>query len=253
MPRKPQIAIELCYRFRDQHPEAHALWVPAGSVSLIEDAYRHIARRLLISGWEDSKVSISQLVSECLMDMTERWLLVFDNADDAEVFFPGTKGHTDSSEDIDAPCAQFFPLNASYGSIIITTRNADLGRTLSNNESSIVIPPMPIEDAKSMVSAKIARDISDVEVERLVTELDCLPLALMQAAAYISKNHKSIKEYLQLLRDDDCILDKEYHDLRRVSGRTSVIRTWRLSFNLIRRQMPRAADVLSLMAVLDRQ
>ena len=33
----------------------------------------------------------------------------------------------------------------------------------------------------------------------------------------------------------------------------SVIRTWKLSFNQITKQKPRAADLLSLMAVLDRQ
>ena len=61
-----------------------------------------------------------------------------------------------------------------------------------------------------------------------------------------------------MLRTDDSdlqdLLDEDLGDLRRDSeSQNSVIRTWKLSFGLISEQKPRAAEMLSLMAALDRQ
>ena len=68
----------------------------------------------------------------------------------------------------------------------------------------------------------------------------------------------TISEYLDALRAGDRdikdLLSEELEDSRRdMDTPNSVIRTWNLSFEQIRKQKPRAAEILSLMSVLDRQ
>jgi len=68
----------------------------------------------------------------------------------------------------------------------------------------------------------------------------------------------SVSKYLMLYRQDEQsqsrLLDQESGDLRRdPSVPNSVIRTWQISFDLIKRNKPQAAELLSFMAMLDRQ
>ena len=110
-----------------------------------------------------------------------------------------------------------------------------------------------------MLQSKVAKDKWNVDHTRdLLSELDNLPLAITQAAAFISDNHITIKEYLDILHESKLgaadLLSEDLQDPRRdLDAPSSVMQTWKISFDQIRKQEPRAADVLSLMAVLDRQ
>lgn len=93
---------------------------------------------------------------------------------------------------------------------------------------------------------------------RLVKELAHLPLAITQAAAFISENCMTVSEYLDALNsgkeDMEELLSEHLEDTRReLDTENSVMRTWKLSFEQISRTMPRAAEMLSLLAVLDLQ
>ncbi|OCL04339.1 hypothetical protein AOQ84DRAFT_324569, partial [Glonium stellatum] len=253
---KSQIAINYCYDFKEQHPEAQVFWVHASSIPRFRQAYTDIARRLLIPGWNDPKVDALQLVYEHLTDEDNcRWLLVLDNADDTEVFFPsaGSKPKTPGEP---SGIARYLPHN-SRGSILITTRDAHVGIKLANGEQPISVLQMTLQEAKTMMLSKISEKESCCESDliTLLNDLECLPLAITQAAAFISENRITLSAYLKYLHADDAnILDNEFYDWRRDSEKSnSVIQTWKLSFDQIRRQNPRAANILSLMAVLDRQ
>jgi hypothetical protein len=109
----------------------------------------------------------------------------------------------------------------------------------------------------------------------LVKELENLPLAITQAAAFISENGLTLNEYLEAFLSDDSeivdLLSEESGDVRRdFQIGNSVMKTWKLSFDQastkgyicivpptnikqITRQKPRAAEIMSLMALLDRQ
>jgi tetratricopeptide (TPR) repeat protein len=83
-----------------------------------------------------------------------------------------------------------------------------------------------------------------------------LPLAITQAAAFISENSITLAEYIETLQTSDSdmtdFLNENLYDPRRDrDASSSVIRTWKLSFEQIRKQKPRAAQLLSLMSVLD--
>jgi len=92
----------------------------------------------------------------------------------------------------------------------------------------------------------------------LLELLGYLPLAITQAAAYISEYSITIEKYLEVFCADDSemqdLLSNNLSDHRRdFESQNLVIRTRKVSFDKIRKRTPRAAEILSLMAVLDRQ
>src|SRR5205085_502200 len=85
--------------------------------------------------------------------------------------------------------------------------------------------------------------------ERIVKEMDGLPLALVQAGAYVEETGCSLMDYLSLYATHR----KEL--LARRSGLTldypeTVATTWSLSFQLIEQQSSAAAEVLRFCAFL---
>lgn len=97
---------------------------------------------------------------------------------------------------------------------------------------------------------------SENDITALVDTLERLPLAITQASAYISvrKTRMTIAKYLTFARQNEEILLADTGDLRRdPSVPNSVLITWQISFDQIKESFPRAAELLSLMSVLDRQ
>lgn len=133
-----------------------------------------------------------------------------------------------------------------------------VGEELTNCEQPIEIPLLTMLEAESMLQPKTNFEWSDDGSKELINSLDFLPLAITQAAAFISRNRITFAKYLNLLRTSDSdmkdLLSENLNDPRRdLDAPHSVIRTWKVSFDQITKQKPRAAAILSLMAVLDRQ
>ena len=264
MNRKSQIAIEYCYRWHNQYPQGHVFWIHASTPQKINQAYHDIGRKLTIPGWNDPAIDILKLVSEWLSDDEHGpWLLVLDNSDDMETFF-GAKSNplTAGSEQI-GPIINYIP-RSSNGSTIITTRDKRVGERLTNREKPIEILPMDRPEAESLLWSKVPPDyiLDRVRSSELLELLGYLPLAITQAAAYISENSISVEDYVKAFQAADSemqdLLSVDLPDHRRdfemrSDMQNSVIRTWKVSFDQIRNQKPRAAEILSLMAVLDRQ
>ena len=187
-----------------------------------------------------------------------QWLMVLDNADDLDTFFAMTTS-TGADSQPTMPLIEYLP-HSSRGLILITTRDARMSRRLAGRDTSIVVEAMLPSEAQDLLRSRSERPGSDNDDNSriLVDELAYIPLAITQAAAFISENQITLAEYLDILRTGDRdlqdLLDEDLGDLRRdPESQNSVIRTWKLSFDLISKQNPRAADMLSLMAVLDRQ
>ena len=91
---------------------------------------------------------------------------------------------------------------------------------------------------------------------RKPAQLTYLPLAIVQAAAYINENRITLADYLSLLADQDeeaiGLLREEFEDDGRYHNvKNPVVTTWLISFEQIRYRDPLAADYLSLMASID--
>lgn len=251
---KTQIAIEYCYRYRERDPLVHVFWVHASTASRFDQAYKHIARTLNLAGWDALSLNTVEIVSEWL-NGHGRWLLVFDNADDVDLFFgPSTMAGQQKQ------MYEYLPRRED-SAIIITTRDKRVAYRLTDKEDPIIVLPMSVNDAASLLRSKAAHDqapnLSTTEGSELLEALGNLPLAITQAAAFMTENNITASEYLEVLRTNQSevedLLSEEIGDRRRYSeSGSSILNTLKLSFDQIAKQNPLAADILSFMAFLDR-
>ena len=201
-----------------------------------------------------------RLVSQSLSrDAYGSWLVLLDNADDGDTFFSMKASSSVVDSEEAPPLVDYLPRSLK-GYIIITTRDKRVGESLTGGEEAIIVNPMAELEAEQLLQSKVARARrpDQTKLRELLEVLDYLPLAITQAAAYIVENSITVEDYLEILLEEDSglqdLLDQDLPDLRRDSrGQNSVIRTWKVSFNQIKDKKPRAAEILSLMAVLDRQ
>ena len=119
---------------------------------------------------------------------------------------------------------------------------------------------MGAEHAVELLEKKLDCEHTLEEALELATALDFMPLAINQAAGYINEEWPrcSVQQYLKMLVESDSakssLLNLDDGDLRRDREATnSIISTWQISFNQIRKVRPSAADLLSLMSFCDRQ
>jgi len=165
------------------------------------------------------------------------WLLVFDNADDI------------------AMVRDFIPA-AVKGHVLLTTRAQTFGRiargisveTMTLEEGALfllrrahLIEPDTVLDTAPNIDFKGAMQIANM--------MGGLPLALDQAAAYIEEVGCSIHDYLMLYQ-------KHRKDLLSMRGLPApdhpepVTTTWALSFEMVERADPAAAELLRFCAFL---
>lgn len=158
--------------------------------------------------------------------------------------------------------SRYLPDRSENGQVLITTRDNRVASKLAREGKPIVLQPMSHEEAKLLFLSKLGRHESnfiEAEVHGLLEELDHLPLAMSQAAAFIEENDISVADYIIAVTSKKAavaeeFLHEELDDSRRdEESVNSVFRTWKLSYDQIKQQKPRAADLLSLLAMLDRQ
>ena len=215
-----------------------------------------------LPGWDDPEESILELVSSWLSTTSSSYLLVIDNADNIEHWWPGKYKSGGQLSDPTKNLAKYLPERSGNGRVLITTRDNRVAGRLAKEGKPIALQPMSQEESKLLFLSKLKYDDFDLdesEVYSLLEELDHLPLALSQAAAFIEENGISITDYITALQGKDAavaeeFLHEELDDARRdEESVNSVFRTWKLSYDQIKEQKPRAADLLSLLAMLDRQ
>ncbi|KAN0110923.1 hypothetical protein V8E51_007310 [Hyaloscypha variabilis] len=256
---KSQLAIEYSYHIRDESPETWVFWVYASTRARFEESYKIIAERAKITGWNSMEVDILQLVSNWLCDpVNGQWLIILDNADYFNILFNRDSDH--SRAEAIRPLSDYLPQSPN-GSIIITSRNRDLAFRLIGRDSDIIkVTPMDQNHALTLLHRKLHGTLIENDCAELVQALDFYPLAITQAAAYINQRAPriTISRYLQDLQSSDkdraSLLQKDIGDPRR-DGRASnsIITTWQISFEYIRKENGSAARLLSLMSFFDRQ
>lgn len=238
------------------------MWLYGGSIARFYQGYKRVAQLLGIPGWDDPEESILELVCSWLSTTKSPYLLVVDNADNIEHWWPGKYKSGGSLDDPSNNLSRYLPDRSESGQVLITTRDNRVASKLAREGKPIVLQPMSHEEAKLLFLSKLGRDESNVieaEVHDLLEELDHLPLAMSQAAAFIEENDISVADYIIAVTSKKAavaeeFLHEELDDSRRDDESVnSVFRTWKLSYDQIKQQKPRAADLLSLLAMLDRQ
>ncbi|KAF2023582.1 TPR-like protein [Setomelanomma holmii] len=214
-------------------------------------SFREIAEYVKMPRRLDPKANIFELVHDWLRGSKERWLLVLDNVDDAG-FLIDSPAHgqgqpADDSRTASRPLRAYLPC-CERGSILITTRNKAAALTLVESCNIISVDPMNKAQALALFKKKMGE------------ALEYMPLAIVQAAAYISHRAPrcSVARYLEEFKKSECkrssLLNHDGSQLRRDwEANNSIIVTWRISFEYIQQTRSSAADLLSLMSFFDRQ
>jgi tetratricopeptide (TPR) repeat protein len=196
-------------------------------------------------------------------DAAGKWLLIVDNTDDINLIFGGEQQAQGISD--------YLPQSES-GIIMFTTRYQEVATQLVGSDV-IEVDEMNGDEAvsfleKSLASNSVARkQVSEnrANATELLDALAHLPLAIAQAAAYLSRNKNlSIAGYLQLLQKTEQdfirILSHEFRDSTRYKDSTryrdkntenAVAKTWIISFNQIREHDEVAADLLSFISCIE--
>ncbi|KAL2138813.1 hypothetical protein VTI28DRAFT_6196 [Corynascus sepedonium] len=185
--------------------------------------------------------------------------MVIDNADDVQVFFARQKRPAHgSSSGHEGNLGRYIP-EYSHGAILITTRNRQTGSKLTKGKRLIEIGEMDEEETAELLRTRLdGINTISCESSALSSRLEHLPLALVQASAFMQENCLTINDYLQLLDKSDQhfvdLLSEEFEtEGRDWETPRAVGETWILSFEQIQRQNAFAGELLSLMSLFDRQ
>ena len=248
---KTQLVLELAYRIRERYENCLVIWIPATNIESLHQAYLNVARQLRIPGSEEENVNAKKLVQGYLSkESAGRWLLVFDNADDIDMWI-GKSGQGSGR------LIEYLP-RSKQGSIVFTTRDRKTAVKLAH-QNVIEVPEIDEDVAiqllqKCLINPDLVNNRPDTTA--LLKELTYLPLAIVQAAAYINMNGIAFADYLSLLADQEedviDLLSEEFEDDGRYDNiKNPVATTWLISFEQIRQCDPLAADYLSFMACID--
>jgi NB-ARC domain len=264
MNSKSRIAIEFLYRTAGEDSDRSIYWVSAASASRFLDSLRDIIREipkesldslkeLNTSTQGDSKsLDILQIVKHWLSSPeSSPWLIILDNADTSEIFDKtGTQKH---------PYIWYIP-RSKTGRVLMTTRSRGIGERFQDDDSALIhVTAMASSEAVELFHNSLPNDKTPIaQVEELAKTLDFLPLAIKQAIAYIRyfKPMTSIGEYLiKFKTDEERLLQREFSDAARDSDdlTNAVVITWLLNFDQISTLGNATTEVISCLAVLDRE
>jgi len=183
---KTQLMLHYCYLHCASYD--FIFWLNVDTWGTAINSYRQLAINLGVdeeAAEEASEEKIINWVRSWLQKNT-KWLLLLDNAD------------SDSMEE------KVFKLLPRIGGDIILTTRMDVS---PSKATVIPVGKMQEEEAILLLLAESSMDSVDENstkfryAKAIVTELDCMPLAIDLARAYIKKTLISLKGYLGMLTD----------------------------------------------------
>ncbi|KAI5816960.1 hypothetical protein BZA77DRAFT_46327 [Pyronema omphalodes] len=265
---KTQDVLSFIYEYQNKRP---IFWIHAGSIAQFEADCQKLASLAKIPGHDD-KEQKSGLVVRRWLESPESgdWILVLDNADNMLAFYPTASnrtspGDSDTTSIVHGGIANFIP-RGSKGTIIITTRDREVARNLAN-QNVIFKPELSPEQAMELFyhhypKEENASEDNNTALPRLLTELQYLPLAIVQVAAYLDLNRSiSPSKYLKMFEDKKessklkRLLSKPHDNIWRDNGSNAetILTTFSISFRQIQEQSKLADSFLRFMACIDRK
>jgi hypothetical protein len=194
-------------------------------VARFEQSYRDIAETLKVFWRRDPKANIFKLVHDWLRDSKHgNWVLILDNIDDtgflldSHLDIRGKACGPDSRAP--RPLRDYLP-QSQNGSILITSLSREAALKLVEESDIIDIKPMDKAHALALFEKKLGKPDDNKDTAELAAALEYMPLAIVQAAAYISQRapRYSVRQYLNEFRKSDpkrtTLLNHEGGQLRR--------------------------------------
>jgi tetratricopeptide (TPR) repeat protein/transcriptional regulator with XRE-family HTH domain len=226
---KTQIAIEYVYRYGDEY--THVFWVWAANRETLIADFLTLAELLGLPEKDEQNQRRGVDAIKRWLASNDGWLLVMDNADDLSL------------------AQEFLPAHHK-GYILLTTRSPATGAIATGVEveklslyegTLLLLRQAKLLEANTPLDRMPAADRTIAE--HIVREMDGLPLALMQAGAYIEETGYSLTSYLQLYSTHHKDLLARHSNLSRSYSET-VATTWLLSFQQIEETNPTSVDIL---------
>ena len=212
---KTRLALE--YAWRNAKSYSARLFVGADTATALQSNLAALTQRTILDLPEQAETDEGKKRDAALSWLNQHpgWLMILDNVDSEE-----------SASAVEDLIAQL-----SGGHILVTSR-------LSNYSNAVTLLPVKVlsETAASefllrRTDGKRRRQPNDQQqAEALARELDCLPLALEQAGAYIAQRRLTLENYLQQwFQQRDKLL--AWNDPRLMNYPKSVFVTWQTSFD----------------------
>ena len=246
---KTQVALQFAYAVKETWTDFSIFWVPALSIESFDKACADVVKLLGIPYSVDEKDDAKELVKQHLSAARSgKWLLVVDNVDDADIVLG-----TAQSKGI----VEYLP-QSEEGVILFTTRTLEVAVSLTRSDV-LELGPMNKKDASDFLEKSLIRKNpleNDAAMSELLDELAYLPLAIVQAAAYLNKNKMPIAKYVQLLHSTEQdivnLMSREFRDDTRYTGSANAVATtWVVSFSQILTRNTVAVDLLFFISCIE--
>lgn len=215
---KSQIAIEYCYRHQDKYDLIW--WIPSERLTMVRQAFVDLAVHLDLNVTEPNVAVPAVKEALRLGRPYADWLLVFDNAENVDEI------------------RKFFPTNGP-GKIMVTSRSRDW----FSYAAPLEVDVFTREESRELLRLR-GPELSDQDADEISSRLGDLPLAIEQAAVWLSETGMPTSEYLQLF-------DEHSTELLQVEGaEVPVAAAWNVSFDRLRESHPAALQLLQVCAFL---
>lgn len=221
---KTAVATEYAWKYGPEYDLV--CWIRADQTPLIRAALAGLASYLGLAAPSTSGIdATTQNVLDALRrgEPYNRWLLIFDNADQPEEILP------------------FIP--GGPGDVLITSRNHRWGPVVE----TIALDVFERAESIQFLRKRGPKSLTDEDAGRLAESLGDLPLALEQAGAMLYESLMDVDQYLRLL-------DERVADIlgqgSALEYPTSMTAAWQLSVAQLRQQSPQALELLRCCAFL---
>ena len=253
---KTSLAIEFAWRYKHRFPGG-VFWVNGESNENVRKSVVEILTFVNISASvTDNIEDILNKFLSWLSKMKHPWLLVIDNADELN--------DPTCPTGVKKMCKgmlQRTHLPRKYGHILVTTRvNATESKTFLkiSNDDCLKLQCFSEEEGALFLMQQTGLGGNDLDRDAicLAKELGSLPLALEQAAAYISSSPipLNFKDYLNRYKEVKLGLLKQQHATAlslEAQHRLSTHTTWVMNFEYVKERSPAAANIMRISAFFE--
>ncbi len=221
---KSQLVIEYIYR----HLADFDLiwWIPAERPAQIDAALVELAQHLGLDVGSEANTATPAVLRELAAGRpSDRWLLVFDNADspdDVKKYFPTGPGGPPTS----------------VGRILVTSRNP----AWADESAPLAVDVFEREESRHLLQRR-SPDLDVEDADRLAAALGDLPLAVEQAATWRAVTGMPAAEYLEQLERERAELATRFPDLRH---ELPVAAAWRIALDRLEQTNKGALQLLGV-------
>ncbi|MEV6638379.1 FxSxx-COOH system tetratricopeptide repeat protein, partial [Actinoplanes sp. NPDC051470] len=221
---KTTLAVEYAYRFRSDYELVW--WIDAAEPATVAAQLAQLGRRLGLPDAVDERDAVSGLFAE--LGGRDRWLLVYDNAEQP------------------SSLAGLIP-TAGTGHVLVTSRWPDWRA----HAGTVQVQVWPRSDSIAYLLGRTTHT-DEVLLGELAELVGDLPLAMEEAAAYLTMTGEDLGVYVGLVRERlremfATAPDAGGEDQRRVAT------VWTLSLDQVHALEPMAEQLLTLLAFLGPQ